>query len=246
MTPGTPPAPSSGEPVRLAKRVAAMVPCSRSEAERYIEGGWIRVDGAVVEVPQARVSPEQTVTLDSAASLLALMPLTVLANVASSDGPGALSLAGRWPEDHSGLHVTATQLRQVRELLPLPAGAEGLAVYSQDPRIIRKLTEDGLAIEQEWVVQVQGQLPEGGLARLERLAEPRTALPLGRPPLKASWQSEQRLRLAFKGIDPAQIPALCGHVGLVALQGRRLRLGRLPLSGLPAGQWRALAPHERF
>ncbi len=39
------------EPVRLAKRVAALVPCSRSEAEQYIEGGWVRVDGQVVEEP---------------------------------------------------------------------------------------------------------------------------------------------------------------------------------------------------
>ena len=27
------------EPVRLAKRVAALLPCSRREAELYIEGG---------------------------------------------------------------------------------------------------------------------------------------------------------------------------------------------------------------
>ena len=242
MTPDAP----SGEGVRLSKRVAALVPCSRSEAERYIEWGWVQVDGEVVEVPQARVSPAQTVTLDPEASLLALAPLTVLANIAADGGPASLTIADRFPEDRSGLRVTAAQLRQLRELLPLPAGAQGLVVYSQDPRIVRKLNEDALAIEQEWVVQVQGEIAQDGLARLERLAAPRTALPQGRPPLKASWQSEERLRLAFKGIDPAQIPWLCGQVGLVAMQGRRLRLGRLPLAGLPVGQWRALVPHERF
>jgi len=93
---------------------------------------------------------------------------------------------------------------------------------------------------------VQGEIAQNGLARLQQLAAPRITLPSGRPPLKASWQSEQRLRLAFKGIDPQQIPALCRQVGLVALQGRRLRVGRLPLAGLPLGQWRALVPHERF
>lgn len=234
------------EPVRLAKRVAAMVPCSRSEAERYIEGGWVRVDGEVIETPQTRVSPAQEVTLDSEASLLALAPLTVLANVTGHDADPSLTIADRWAEDRSGLRVTATQLRQLRVLLALPAGTQGLAVYSQDPRIVRKLTEDGPVIEQEWVVQVQGQIVQDGLARLEQLAAPHAVLPPGRPPLKASWQSEQRLRLAFKGIHPAQIPALCGQVGLQALQARRLRVGRLPLAGLPVGQWRALLPHERF
>lgn len=242
MTPGA----ADSEPVRLSKRVAAQVPCSRSEAERYIEGGWVRVDGQVVEVPQARVAPSQSVTVDPEASLLALMPVTVLANVGGASSPVALAMVHRWPGDRSGLRITAAQLRQVQRLVPLPAGAEGLAVYSQDPRIVRKLTEDALAIEQEWVVQVQGQIAEDGLVRMERLVSPRAALPAGRPPLKASWQSEERLRLAFKGIDPAQIPWLCAQVGLVAMQGRRIRLGRLPLAGLPAGQWRALAPHEKF
>ncbi len=238
--------PADGAPVRLSKRVAAMVPCSRSEAERYIEGGWVQVDGEVIAVPQARVAPGQTVTLDPQASLLALMPVTVLVNVAPLAGHAPVTTAGRWPEDRSGLRITDAQLRPLRELLPLPAGAQGLAVYSQDPRITRKLTDDALAIEQEWVVQVQGESAGDGLARMERLATPRNALPAERPPLKASWQSEQRLRLAFKGFDPAQIPWLCGQVGLQAMQGRRIRLGRVPLAGLPPGQWRALMPQERF
>ena len=51
------------DPIRLAKRVAAMVPCSRREAEQYIEGGWVRVDGKVVEEPQSRVTDEQRVVL---------------------------------------------------------------------------------------------------------------------------------------------------------------------------------------
>ena len=43
------------EPVRLAKRVAALAQCSRREAEMYIEGGWVRVDGVTVEEPQFKV-----------------------------------------------------------------------------------------------------------------------------------------------------------------------------------------------
>ncbi len=215
-----------GEPVRLSKRVAAMVPCSRSEAERYIEGGWVRVEGQVVDVPQARVSPAQSVTLDPEASRLALTPVTVLAHEADD---GQTVLPAKW--------------RKLQALAPLPEGAGGLAVYSQDFRIVRKLTEDALALEQEWVVQVEGQIAPGGLARLGGGWSWRGQ---SLPPLKASWQSEQRLRLAFKGMDPAHIPWLCEQVNLKPLQGRRIRLGRLPLAGLPPGQWRTLLPHERF
>lgn len=233
----------TNEPIRLSKRLAAQVPCSRSEAERYIEGGWVRVDGQVVDIPQARVSPEQSVTLDPDASLLALSPVTLLFHQEAGGAVPALTAANRWPQDRSGIRVAAAQLRQITPLLALPRGAGGLAVFSQDGRIVRKLTEDALFIEQEIVVDVAGQIAEGGLARLGGGLMWRNQ-PL--PPVKVSWQSEQRLRFALKGIDPAMVPWMCEQVGLRVTQGRRLRVGRVPLAGLPAGQWRCLMPHERF
>ena len=35
------------DPIRLSKRLAELVGCSRREAELYIEGGWVSVDGKV-------------------------------------------------------------------------------------------------------------------------------------------------------------------------------------------------------
>ena len=54
------------EPIRLAKRVAELAGCSRSEAEQYIEGGWVTVDGETVEAPQRPASDER-VEIDPAA-----------------------------------------------------------------------------------------------------------------------------------------------------------------------------------
>lgn len=231
------------EAVRLSKRVAAMVPCSRSEAERYIEGGWVRVDGQMVDVPQARVTPAQAVTLDPGASLLALAPITLLMHQPANAATDPPRPDNQWPGDRSGVRVLQAHFRHLVTLMPLPPGAGGLAVLAQDGRIVRKLTEDALAIEQELVVQVSGQVAQDGLERLARGLSWRNQ-PL--PPAKVSWQSEQRLRFAIKGIDPALLPWMCAQVGLTVLEIRRLRLGRLPLAGLPAGQWRYLLPHERF
>lgn len=71
--------PESDAGERLAKRIAQMVPCSRREAEQYIEGGWVRVNGVVVEEPQFRVL-HQTITVDPNASLLNLTPVTLVLN----------------------------------------------------------------------------------------------------------------------------------------------------------------------
>jgi 23S rRNA pseudouridine2604 synthase len=74
--PKSPPPPTRADE-RLAKRVAQMVPCSRREAEQYIEGGWVRVNGLVVEEPQFRVL-DQKVELDKNASLMAVTQVTLL------------------------------------------------------------------------------------------------------------------------------------------------------------------------
>ncbi|MBL0422232.1 RNA-binding protein [Ramlibacter sp. AW1] len=230
------------EAVRLSKRVAALVPCSRADAERYIEGGWVRVDGVITDQPQERVRPGQAVSLDAGASLLALAPLTLLLHQPAGADPVLPPPEQRWASD-SGPRVTPSQLRQLQPLMPLPPGAGGLAVYSQDRRVLRKLTQDANFVEQELLVDVTGHLAEGGLARLSHGLVLR-GQPL--PPIRASWQSEQRLRLAIKGLDPVHVGWMCAQVGLQLVQLRRLRLGRVPLAGLPQGQWRTLLPHERF
>ena len=234
------------EGIRLAKRVAALVPCSRREAELYIEGGWVRVNGVVVEQPQHRVSDER-VELGPKATLDALEPVTLLLHKPAGAGEGdalrLLAPGNHAAGDPSGIRPVKRHFVQLAALLPLPAPASGLAVFSQEPRIIRRLTEDAMTMEQELVVEVAGALTPEGLARLGHgLAVEGWAL----PPAKVSWQNETRLRFAVKGIPPQLVPWMCEQVGLRVLGMKRLRIGRLPMAGLPPGQWRYLLPQERF
>ena len=89
------------------------------------------------------------------------------------------------------------------------------------------------------MVDVSGELAPNGLALLNHgLRFNHYAL----PPIKVSWQSEQRLRFAFKGLQPSQIVPMCEAVGLKVSAMKCLRVGRIPLAKLPPGQWRYLAP----
>src|SRR5690606_8560438 len=65
------------DPVRLARRVAELARCSRAEAEQYVQGGWVKVDGRVVEEPQLMVTGE-AIEIDHAARLQANEPATIL------------------------------------------------------------------------------------------------------------------------------------------------------------------------
>lgn len=230
---------TAGEPVRLAKRVAALLGCSRATAEAHVAGGWVRVDGAVVDRPEARVQPGQQVTVDPAADLSQLAPATLLLHQPAGLGPAqALALLrpdAHWPADPVRTPLLPAHVRGTTALLPLPPQAEGLAVYSQVAGVQRKLQDRQFPIEQEWVVELPAPPAPAALAALARATTGRV-----------SRQSEQALRLAFKGFDALQLPAALAAAGLPATRLRRLRLGRVALAQLPAGQWRRLGLGERF
>ena len=249
------------EPVRLAKRLAEMLACSRREAEQYIEGGFVTVNGVVVEEPQARVQ-NQSIVLLPGASLLALTPVTLLlhkpAGYESRDAANAsgdagiqtaaqlLTAANHSPEDRSGIRPLKKHFSSAELLTPLATAASGLVVFSGDWRVVRKLREDARLLEHEVVVEVSGEIRPGGLERLNRIDHGFTYRGALLPPAKVSWQSEKRLRFALKGEIPGQIAYLCESVGLTIEAMKRLRVGRVPLSQLQPGQWRYLMPYERF
>lgn len=246
------------EPVRLAKHLAHMLSCSRREAEQYIEGGWVRVDGVVVEEPQFRVL-DQKVELDPGASLLELAPVTLLLHKPAGHEAGLggggrsaglasalLARANQANDDRSGIrslkkHFTAQVLAT-----PLATPASGLVVFTQDWRVARKLSEDASVMEHEVIVDVAGTIAPGGLARLNRIDHGFTFNGVALPPAKVSWQNETRLRFALKGERPGQIAFMCESGGLQVQAMKRIRVGRVPMSSLPAGQWRYLRPDERF
>jgi 23S rRNA pseudouridine2604 synthase len=234
------------EAKRLSKVVAALVPCSRREAEQYITEGWVSVDGKVVEEPQFHVSHE-TIVIDPHAKLQAATLATFLvhkpAGMSTAEAQALLGVATRWAGDPSGIRRVKSHAAGLNELLPLPAQAEGLCVFSQDGRIVRKLREDARVTEQELVADVSGVIAPGGLARLcEGLVLEGRPL----PPARVSWQSEKRLRFAVKDIRPEVVPWMCAQVGLKLTALKRIRIGRVPMAGLPPGQWRYLAAGERF
>ncbi|MCY7319017.1 MAG: RNA-binding protein [Ramlibacter sp.] len=233
------------EPVRLARRVAEIKGCSRREAEQYIEGGWVKVDGATVEEPQFRVA-DQAVEIDGQASLLALMPITILLHKLAGEPPSVLP-DRRARDDPSGIRALKRHFSQLVIPAPLPPPASGMVVLSQDGRILRKLTEDAATTEQELIAQVAGEVTP---QQVQRLCLGLTFRDQPLPPVKVSVnsasQQETRLRFALKGVLPEHVPGMCEAVGLRLLGLKRMRIGRVSLGPLPAGQWRYLMPHERF
>ncbi len=236
--------------IRLSKRVAELRACSRREAEQIISGGWVRVDGAVIEEPQFRVT-DQRIDIDPRADPSQIEPVTLLlhkpAGVRSSDDDHtALQLLRAdtlWAHDETGISPLKAHFTRLTACVPLETEASGLVVFTQDWRVVRKLSDDAATLEHEVIVEVAGELAPNGLKRLNRGIPYHGQTPLA---IKVSWQNETRLRVALKGARPGQIAHLCEDVGLRVVSMKRIRLGGIPLAKVPVGQWRYVRADERF
>jgi len=234
--------------IRLAKHLAATHHLSRAQAEQYIEGGYVRVNGVVVESPQHRVDTEgaEPIELDSRAKLAPFVPMTIVwhkpsgtASQAGWDKPCEdITLASQAQTDRSGIRLLQRHLKGQMCATPLETGASGLVVFTQDFSVKRKLIQEGAFIESEIMVEIAGSVSEQQLRALNRL------------PMKVavSAQTEKMtgLRFAVKGYEAGSIAAQCHRAGLTIEAMRRLRVGRILLSGLEVGQWRFLLGYERF
>lgn len=228
------------ETVRLAKRLVELFSCSRREAELYIAGGWVMVDGVVVEEPQFMVSA-QRVELHPDANLTPIEPVTILLNQPAERDSIQICADTRSPDEV--IRPLRQHFFKLSPCTPLERNAGGLAVFTQDFRVTRKLRDDAATIEQEYIVEVAGSLDTDGLKLLNHGIR-FNGKPL--PPARVSWQNETRLRFAIKGVIPGQIAHSCQTVGLTIISMKRIRIGRIAMGKLQPGYWRYVMPHERF
>lgn len=240
------PAVLMSETTRLSKSLIALIGCSRREAELYIGGGWVTVDGQVVDEPQFQVDG-QTVALLPGAKADALEPVTLLlhqeAGQDAQSGCASMTPATLSEPHAQGRRALRGHFARLNCLAPLQAGASGLQVFSQDWRTERKINSDLSRLEQEYVVEVSGEIIQHGLERLNRGFNWKGH---ELPKVKASWQNETRLRLVLKNPAPGLIELLCRSVGLQVVGMRRIRLGGVSMSKLAVGQWRYLESKEKF
>ncbi|MCW5604084.1 MAG: rRNA pseudouridine synthase [Burkholderiales bacterium] len=242
------------EKVRVSKLMSERGLCSRREADDYIERGWVYVDGERVTELGTRAYPNQHITLNRAARVQQSLRVTILLNkpvgyVSAQAEKGyrpAVVLITRetlHDDGHARQRFSPAHLRGLAPAGRLDIDSTGLLVLTQDGRVARHLIGEDSRIEKEYLVRVQGKLPDGGLALLNH------GLNLdGRPlrPAKVSWQNEDQLRFALREGRKRQIRRMCELVGLKVVGLKRIRIGSVKLGDLPVGKWRYLRTDEKF
>ena len=129
-----------------------------------------------------------------------------------------------------------------------PAGrldidSTGLLVLTQDGRIARRLSGEDSKVDKEYLVRVEGQLDDEGLALLNHGLE---LDGVRLRPAKVEWINDDQLRFELREGRKRQIRRMCELVGLNVLGLKRVRIGHIKLGDLPLGEWRYLREDESF
>ena len=214
-----------------------------------------------------QVTPADRITVDRAAehqqaqqvTILLHKPMGYVSGQAEDGHAPAVTLVqarNHWRGDPSRTRFSPAQLRGLAPAGRLDIDSVGLLVLTQDGRVARQLIGEDSDVEKEYLVRVVWPGPQGEVAQnvqavfpLEQLARLRHGLSLDGQPLKPAqvdWQNPEQLRFVLKEGKKRQIRRMCEQVGLKVVGLKRIRMGRVTLGQLPAGQWRYLAPHERF
>lgn len=234
--------------VRLSKHLIDLIGCSRREAQLYIEGGWVLVNGVIIDEPQYPITDQQ-VELRPNAVAAPLPAITLLLNQPLMHNPtleqqlALLSPDTHWDADPSGILQLKGHFARLSTALPLQGNATGLQVFTQDWHTLRKLTEDCTRLEQEYVVQVAGEINP---TKLKRLTHGQMVSGIGLPGCKASQQNEEHIRIVIKNPLPQVLTRLCASIDLEVLAMRRIRIGAVSMGKLPLGQWRYCTPTQKF
>lgn len=240
--------------LRLSKLMAQRGLCSRREADVYIERGWVKVDGHVVDVPGSKVTPDCRIELAHAAAREQANAVTILLHkpvgyVSSQAEPGyrpaiqLVTAANHDPEDRSPRQFSQQHTWNLATAGRLDIDSTGLLVLTQDGRIARQLIGEDSDIEKEYLVRVQGHLDERGFELLNH------GLMLDGKPLKPAqvdWQNRDQLRFVLREGKKRQIRRMCDLVGLKVTGLKRIRIGQVKLGNLAVGTWRYLAEGEDF
>ena len=239
--------------IRVSKYLTETGVCSRREADHYIDKGWVTVNGKravlgqrVLPTDNIQLARQLTAAQEKRMTILINKPVGFVSGQAEDGYVPAVNLiepASRWEGDTTTHELENVHVRGMAPAGRLDIDSTGLLVLTQDGRIAKALIGDKSEIDKEYLVRVEGELSEDGLALLNH------GLVLDDIPLRpaqVTWQNDDQLRFVLTEGKKRQIRRMCELVGLHVVGLKRIRIGKITLGDLPVGQWRYLRDDEAF
>jgi 23S rRNA pseudouridine2605 synthase len=227
--------------MRLNKFLSRAGVASRRAADRMIEEGRVRVDGAIVREHGVRVDPGRAVVevdgrrVRPASTTWVLLHKPPRVVCTRSDPRGRPTVYDLLPPEHRGLfHVGR-----------LDVMSEGLLLFTNEGDTARDLLHPSRRVPRRYRVMLREPVPEDLVGRLARGVELEDGL--ARPEDVRMWQTRDGrpvLGMTLREGRNREIRRLLRAVGAGIRRLRRIGFGPIELGGLPSGRWRTLDASE--
>jgi 23S rRNA pseudouridine2604 synthase len=233
---------TSNEPIRISKILAQRGIASRSEADRMIEKGWVKLDGRTVQsgdraMPDAQItlSPEATSHLESAITVLLHKPRGFTSAPDEFGGAPAVSLLTA--ENYAPGKKQSTQAPRLptsglRVAGRMSSREMGLVILTTDTALARRLAADD--VKETWRIDFRDALPADASLVFEQSLRDSGAVSVTVDPAQVHCLIVKTTTLA-KGI----LSSICdGQEWRTDIT--RIERGEISLADLPARFWRVL------
>lgn len=226
----------------VARVLSKLGLCSRSEGERLVRAGRVRVDGKLVHDPETPVdATRQKVSVDDAVTeaaekvyVMFNKPRGVL--VTASDEQGRATVYDALAD--AGLPWLGPVGR-------LDKASEGLLLLSNDTRWAAGITEPAGQLEKTYHVQVGGLPDKQALAAMHAgVVDDGVRLAAASATVLRAGERNAWLEIVLDEGRNRQIRRLLAALGYDVLRLVRVRIGTVVLGDLGKGQWRKLEPAE--
>ncbi len=237
------------EKVRISKLLSERKVCSRREAEKYLEQGQIFLNGILVTEQGTKAYPTDTIEIGSSAkkeqgqkvTVMLHKPLGIVSNLPEPGYREASELIveeNHWERDRYSFQELTAPLHVVGRL---DINSKGLLLLTQDGRVAKQVIGPEANMEKEYIVRFEGHLSERQADQL------RKGIFLDGKLLKRAGverMDAHTLRIILIEGKKRQLRRMCEIVGIEVTSLKRVRIGRLQLGDLPAGQWRYVDAKE--
>ena len=226
---------------RVAKVIARSGLCSRRDAERWIAGGRVSVNGKRLETPACTVGRGDTVTVDGKPLCAVEPPRLFLYHKT----PGLVTTA-RDEKNRATVFANLPRgLPRVISVGRLDLNSEGLLLLTNDGELARYLELPANALERSYRVRVHGTVKAGDLARL---AQGVTVDGVKYGPIEARIERAQTganvwLTVTLKEGKNREIRKVLAHLGLQVNRLIRIAYGPFQLSDLAPGSVEEVSPN---
>jgi len=237
--------PSARGTVSVARGLSKLGVCSRSEGERLVEAGRVRINGVIVRDANTRIVPERDV-IEVDGKRVGRAERVYLA----LNKPRGLVTTRDDPQGRATIYdcLTDASLPFVAPVGRLDKASEGLLLLTNDSQWSANLLEPASHVDKLYHVQLRALVDDSLITRVsagvvepdsgERLDVKRVSL------LRTGSRSSAWLEIALDEGKNRHIRRLFAALDIEVLRLVRVAIGPLTLGTLAKGAWRRLTDDE--